>query len=79
MAKFCVYAAGRVRDGGEQVKRQCVRGVDFFGKVRYTSRVSTEWTMYVVGYRSLVARLAHNQKVAGSNPAPTTKFVRLQV
>ena len=30
---------------------------------------------YVVGWSSLVARLAHNQKVVGSNPTPTTKLI----
>ena len=28
------------------------------------------------GWSSLVARQAHNLKVAGSNPAPATKFFR---
>ncbi len=29
----------------------------------------------VVGWSSLVARQAHNLKVAGSNPAPATNFI----
>ena len=28
------------------------------------------------GWSSLVARQAHNLKVAGSNPAPATKFLK---
>ncbi len=30
---------------------------------------------YIAGWSSLVARWAHNPKVAGSNPVPATKFV----
>jgi hypothetical protein len=31
---------------------------------------------YYAGWSSLVARWAHNPKVAGSNPAPATKISR---
>lgn len=29
---------------------------------------------HIAGWSSLVARVAHNHKVAGSNPAPATNF-----
>ena len=35
--------------------------------------VSIRFTASVAGWSSLVARRAHNPKVAGSNPAPATK------
>ena len=36
--------------------------------------VSIRFTASVAGWSSLVARRAHNPKVAGSNPAPATKL-----
>src|SRR2546428_10713330 len=33
------------------------------------------WLFRIAGWSSLVARQAHNLKVAGSNPAPATNFL----
>src|SRR4051794_7897715 len=41
-------------------------------RVEGLGRAELSWSVHAAGWSSLVARRAHNPKVAGSNPAPAT-------
>ena len=57
-----------IRQGGELKRKKR-------DKKRLTSwKASGRLSPLVAGWSSQVARRAHNPKVAGSNPAPATKF-----
>jgi hypothetical protein len=45
------------------------------GSIPSSSTMKLDMYHIVAGWSSLVARRAHNPKVAGSNPAPATKYI----
>jgi hypothetical protein len=63
---------GRDRERNRKLKK--VRYLlDFVELLLDTANAGTYHLLAIAGWSSLVARWAHNPKVAGSNPAPATK------
>ena len=69
----------RSRGGGES-KRDCIFQVNSRRTIVFRFAHNPHRTYFRrAGWSSLVARQAHNLKVAGSNPAPATKFLSTAV
>ena len=56
----------------ELADAQDLKSCDVNSSYRFDSGPRHQFSFYIAGWSSLVARRAHNPKVVGSNPAPAT-------